>query len=175
MKFILSLCMNYMVHVSSIMWRIKKQPSNFTFCSDNALRLLVLVVGKLYWGLQVMSSFSNWGCGLKGYFGRGIFWRANRGPNRVWRALKTSILNIDNPLPKIKTTCDMRYEIEAIATFLVILGAHVNTSLIYLKWRFSRSVNGRIGPSQLCSRLERRTTTVIYAHIVHSRYKHVSI
>ena len=40
------------------MWRIKYQPSNSTSCSDNYLRLLVLVVGELYWRLQVMSSFS---------------------------------------------------------------------------------------------------------------------
>jgi hypothetical protein len=45
-------------------------------CSDNTLRLLVLVVGKIYWGLHVTSSFSIWGCILKGCFERGIFWRA---------------------------------------------------------------------------------------------------
>ena len=44
-----NLCMNYMVHVSSTMWKkIKNQPSNSTSCSDNALaRLLVLVVGQV--------------------------------------------------------------------------------------------------------------------------------
>ena len=43
-KPILKLCMNYMVHVSNTtMWRNKIQPSNSTFCSDNALRLLILV------------------------------------------------------------------------------------------------------------------------------------
>ena len=68
--------MNYMVHVSNIMWRIKNQPSNFISCSDNALRLLVLVMVTLYWGLQVTSSFSIWGFVLKGYFERGIFWRS---------------------------------------------------------------------------------------------------
>ena len=40
-----------------------------------ALRLLVLVAGRLYWGLQVMSSFSMPGCVLKGHFERGVFWR----------------------------------------------------------------------------------------------------
>jgi hypothetical protein len=40
------------------------------YLSDNALRLLALVVDILYWGLQVMSSFSIWGCILKGYFDR---------------------------------------------------------------------------------------------------------
>ena len=74
-KLISNLCMIYMVRVFNTLWRIKNQPSNFTSCSDNALRLLVLVAGKLYWGLQVMSSFSIWGCVLKGCFERGIFWR----------------------------------------------------------------------------------------------------
>ena len=66
----------YMIHVSSTMWRIKNQPSNSTSCSDNALHLLVLMMGILYWGLQVTSSFSIWGCILKGCFERGIFWKA---------------------------------------------------------------------------------------------------
>ena len=64
-----------MVHVSSRMWRIKNQPSNSTSCSDNELRLLALVTDILYQGLQVIFSFSIWGCILKGYFERGIFWR----------------------------------------------------------------------------------------------------
>ena len=64
------------VHVSSIMWIIKNQPSNSTSCSDNAIHLLVLVANILYWGLQVTSLFSNWGCVSKGCFGGGIFWRA---------------------------------------------------------------------------------------------------
>ena len=68
--------MDYMVHVSNTMWRDKNQPSNPTSCSDNALRLLVLMAGILYWGLQVKSSFWIWGCILKGLFERGIFWRA---------------------------------------------------------------------------------------------------
>ena len=37
----------YMIHVSSVMGRIKNQPSNSTSCNDNALRLLVLVLGRL--------------------------------------------------------------------------------------------------------------------------------
>ena len=65
-----------MVHVLSTMWRMTNQPSNSTSCSDNALRLLVLVTGRLHWGLQVTSSFFIWGCVLKGCFERGIFWRA---------------------------------------------------------------------------------------------------
>jgi hypothetical protein len=79
-----------MVCVFSTMWRIKNQQSNFIFCIDNALRLLVLVSGILYWGLQVTSSFQ---------FGV-AFWRVVlrevyfEGPNRIWRALKISILNI---------------------------------------------------------------------------------
>ena len=75
-KLKLKLCMNYVVHVSSTMWRIRIQPSHTTTCSDNALRLLVLVTGKLYWGLQVTSSFSIWGCVLKGCFEGSLIWRA---------------------------------------------------------------------------------------------------
>ena len=84
-KLILNLCMKYMVHVSNTMWRIKNQPSNSTSCSENGLRLLVLVAGQLYWGLQVLSSFSSWDCVLKSYFERGVFWRAK---SRL-KALKT--------------------------------------------------------------------------------------
>ena len=40
---------------------------------DNAFHLLVLVAGRLYWGLQVMSSFPIRGCVLKACFERGIF------------------------------------------------------------------------------------------------------
>ena len=69
----LNLCMNCMVHVCSIMWRIKNQPSHSISCSDNVLRLLVLMAGRLYWGLQGTSSYSIWGCVLKGCFERGIY------------------------------------------------------------------------------------------------------
>ena len=101
MKLILNLCMNYMVHVSSTMWRIKNQPSNFTSCcSDNALCLLVLVVGRLYWGLQATSSFLIWDCVLKDCFERGIFWRAKSRLKGIgefnlehwWRCPKSNIL-----------------------------------------------------------------------------------
>ena len=74
-KLILDLCINYMVHVFSVMWRIKNQPSNFTSCSDNALRLLVLVAGIVYWGFQVIVFIFNLGCIVKGCFKRGLFWR----------------------------------------------------------------------------------------------------
>jgi len=66
-----------MLHVLGTMWRIKNQPSNSNSCSNNALRLLILVAGRLYWRLQVASSFSIWGCVLKGCFERGIIWRAD--------------------------------------------------------------------------------------------------
>ena len=79
-KLIVNLCMNYVVHVSSTMWRIKNQPSNSTSCSDNALHSLVLVAGILYWGLHVMSSFSSWRCILKGYFEREVYFE---GPNCI--------------------------------------------------------------------------------------------
>ena len=65
-----------MVHLSNTVWRIKSQPSNSAACSDNALCLLVLVAGGLNWGLQVMSSFSIWGCVWKGCFERGIYLKA---------------------------------------------------------------------------------------------------
>jgi hypothetical protein len=55
---------------------LENQPSNSTSCSDNALCLLVLVASKLYWGLQVRSSFSIWGCIMKGCVEGGMFWRA---------------------------------------------------------------------------------------------------
>ena len=41
-----------------IQWNfLSNQPSNSTSCSDNVLRLLVLVVDKLLWGLQVTLRF----------------------------------------------------------------------------------------------------------------------
>jgi hypothetical protein len=94
-KLMLNLRMNYMVHISnSIMWRIKNQPSNSTSCIDNTLRLLVLVVGILNRGLQVISSsFSIWDCILKSCFERDVYFE---GLNHVWKALKTSILSTDH-------------------------------------------------------------------------------
>ena len=79
-----------MVHDSNTTSRIKNQPSNSISCSDNALRLLVLVTDVLYRGLQVTPSFPIWNCVLKGCFEKGIYFER---PNHVWRALKTSILN----------------------------------------------------------------------------------
>ena len=67
-QLISNLCMKYTVHVSSTMWRIKNQASNSTSHSGNALRLAVLVAGKLDWGLQVMSSFSSLGLRFEGLF-----------------------------------------------------------------------------------------------------------
>ena len=83
-----NLCMNYMVHVSSTMWKkIKNQPSNSTSCSDNALaRLLVLVVG------QVTSSFSIWCCVLKGCFERGIFSNGQIAFEEHWRLQSWTML-----------------------------------------------------------------------------------
>jgi hypothetical protein len=89
-KLISNLCMNYMIHVSNTMWRIKNQPSNSTSCNDNALRLSVLVASILYWGLQVTSSFSTWGCVMKDCFERGIYLKGQIMFEGHW----TSILNI---------------------------------------------------------------------------------
>ena len=61
-----------------MMWRIKIQPYNSSSCSDNALHLLVLVVGnRLYiedfkWWLHFQSGVAFW----KGCFERGVFWSA---------------------------------------------------------------------------------------------------
>ena len=84
-KLIVNLCINYMVHVSSTMRRIKNQSSNSTSCNDNALRLLVLVAGMLYWGLQVTSSFWIWGCVLEGCFKRGIYLKGRIAFEGHWR------------------------------------------------------------------------------------------
>ena len=46
---------------------------------------VVLVMGKLYQGLQVTPSFSNWGFVLKGCFERGVFWRAKITFEGHWR------------------------------------------------------------------------------------------
>ena len=60
-----------MVHVSSTMWRIKNQASNSTSCSDDALlRLLVLVAGKSYRGLNLSDVFIS---NLELRF-EGLFW-----------------------------------------------------------------------------------------------------
>ena len=64
--------------------------SHSTSCIDNALCLLVLVLGRVYWGLQVTSSFSIWNCVLRVGLRKVYF----EGPLRIWRTLKTSILNI---------------------------------------------------------------------------------
>ena len=61
---------------STMMWRIKNRPANSISCSDDdALRLLVLVAGRLYWGLRVTSLFSIWGCVLKGRIAFEGHWR----------------------------------------------------------------------------------------------------
>ena len=89
------------IHISNPMWRIKNQPSNSTSCSDNALCLLVLVVGRLYWGLQVTSSNPfRFGVAFWKVILREVYFE---GPHdRVWRALKTPILNIDPNLGATK-------------------------------------------------------------------------
>ena len=78
-----NLCMTNMVHILSSMWRIKNRPYNSTSCSDDALHLLVFVACRLYWGLQVTSSFPIRGCVA--------FWRVVlrevyfEGLNHGWR------------------------------------------------------------------------------------------
>ena len=76
-----------------VQWKVNNQSSNSTSCSDNTLRLLVLVASILNRELQVMSSsFSIWDCVLKGCFEREVYFE---GPNHVWRASKTSTLSTD--------------------------------------------------------------------------------
>ena len=49
------------------------------------LRLLVLVVGRLYRGIRVTTSSSSIrGCNMKGYYEKGIFWRAKFGFEGHW-------------------------------------------------------------------------------------------
>jgi hypothetical protein len=84
-----------MVHVCNTMWKIKNQPSNSTSCSDNALLLLVLMVGKLTytedfkWCLHF-----RFGVAFCRVVLREVYFE---GPNRIWRALKTSTSNTGNP------------------------------------------------------------------------------
>ena len=116
MKLILNLCMNYMVHVSSIMWRIKNQPSNSTSCGDNALRLLVLVVAVLYWGLQVTSSFSIWGCVLKGCFVRGVFLKGQVVFEEYWRLQSWTLTTNDQGQDRIiQNRCSRFVQIAVLA------------------------------------------------------------
>ena len=84
--------MNYMVHVSSTMWRIENPPSNSTSCSDNDPTLAGSCGGQI--ALRTSSDvalISNLDLRFEGLFWEVYF----EGPNRVWSALKTSILNID--------------------------------------------------------------------------------
>jgi hypothetical protein len=61
-----------------------------TSCGDSALRLLILVAGRLYWGTSSDVFIFNLGSHFeRSFWERCIF----KGPNRVQRALKTSILN----------------------------------------------------------------------------------
>ena len=81
-KLILNLCRNYVVHVLSTMWRIKNQPSNCTSWSDNALRLLVVVAGRVYISRTSSDIFIlNLGLRLKGCFLREVYFE---GPNCIW-------------------------------------------------------------------------------------------
>jgi hypothetical protein len=72
-KLILNLCMNYMIYVSSTMWRVTNQPSNSISCSNNDPTLVDSCGGQIV----STTSFSIRSCVLKGCFERGIFSRAN--------------------------------------------------------------------------------------------------
>ena len=86
-----------MVHASSTMWRIKNRSSNFTSCNDNALRLMVLVVRKLYWGLQVTSSFSNLGLYFAGLFWESDILKGQIAFERHWRLQSWTLLRRQCP------------------------------------------------------------------------------
>ena len=66
--------MNYMVHVSSTLWRIKNQPSNYTSCSDQCPTLVGSCGGQIILMTSSDVFISIWGCVLKGCFERGMFW-----------------------------------------------------------------------------------------------------
>ena len=68
-RLILNLCMNYMVHVSSTIWRIKHQPFNSPACSDSALRLLALAAGIFI--MRTSSDVFIFNLGLRS---EGLFW-----------------------------------------------------------------------------------------------------
>ena len=65
---ILNLCMIYMVHVFSTMWRIKNQPSNSTSCSDNALRFVSSCGGLSMFRTSSDVFIFNMGLRFKGLF-----------------------------------------------------------------------------------------------------------
>ena len=93
-RLILNLCMNHMVYVLSTMWTIKNQPSNSTSRSDNSLCLWFLwredYIEDFKWCLRFQIRVAFWRVCLREVY--------IEGPNRVWRALRTSILNTDQTL-----------------------------------------------------------------------------
>jgi hypothetical protein len=79
-----------MVYVSSTMWRIKNPPSNSISCSDNTMPYACWCLWRVYYieNFKATSSFSI----LKLGGLREVYYE---GLNRVWRALRTSMLNIN--------------------------------------------------------------------------------
>ena len=78
-----------MVHVSRTVWRVGNQATNSASCVDNALCLLVLVSGKVYWGFKWRLHFQYGVAFRRVLLGEVYF----EGPNHIWRALNTSLLN----------------------------------------------------------------------------------
>ena len=73
--------MNWMVHVSSTMWKIKNQPSNSTSsCSDNALHLLgscdgqIKLIEDFKWCLHFQSGVAFWKAILRDVYFEGPNW-----------------------------------------------------------------------------------------------------
>jgi hypothetical protein len=80
------------------MWGIKNQPSNSTSCNDNALRLFVLGVGRLHWGLQVTSSSFSIGVAFERHW-RLQSWTLTKGCQHVnW--LDSHTLGSQRIMPK---------------------------------------------------------------------------
>ena len=98
-----------MAHVSRTMWRIRNQPSNSTSCSVNALRLLVLVTGLLYWGLQVMSTTSILGLRFEGLFRERNILKGQIVFEGHWRLQSWTLLLCRNQCSRLKPSYEFHF------------------------------------------------------------------
>ena len=120
--------MNYMVHVSSTMWRIKNRPSNSTSCS--------VTMPYACWFLWQAYYIEDFKWHLHFQFGV-VFWKVVlrevyfEGPNCTWRTLKTSILNMDS-LPSILNT----YLFQSHHAYGVYLYIKTNELALHELWGF---------------------------------------
>ena len=80
---------------------VKNQPSNSTSCSDNVLRLLVLMIaGKVYSWLQVMSSFCNLGLHFEGLFRERYILEGQIAFEGHWRLQFLTLVVTSQPNPQ---------------------------------------------------------------------------